>query len=102
MDSYDLVDIMVAYYKDKVQNETILKVKEELKKVIEAKADAQRKTTAARIMKMAKLKIALERFEATYAEIKKISGNIDAVDQYILKTKSSIARLSYLKNNHKC
>lgn len=102
MDSFDLVDIMVAYYKDKVQNETIIKVKEELKKVIEAKADAQRETTTACIVKMAKLKIALERFEASYAETKKISGNIDVVDQYILKTKSYIARLSYLKNNHKC
>lgn len=33
MDSFDLVDIVVAYYKDKVQNDTIIKVKRNLRKL---------------------------------------------------------------------
>ena len=100
MNGLDLLNLVVAHYKDKAEAESLQKLKNEISALIEAEAETRREKAASIIIKKAKLEISLQKFQATYNMLKTKCGEIKALDDYILEVKSEIARLSYKKNNH--
>ncbi len=98
METSDLLSLLIAAYKDKVERDSFERITAELNTLIVADADARRAATAADIKEMAKLKIALSRFEITYGRIKDSVGKIDAIDDYVAKIQRRIKEISYKKN----
>ena len=101
METKDVLGLALAFYKDKIQGETIARFHSEFNELIETEADARRLKAKARVIQLAKLKIALQQFELTYNGIREKVGDVEAVDEYIKKIKVEIKKISYDKNNHK-
>ena len=93
METKDLLNLALAYYKDKVQSETIQRFHSEFDKLLEADADARRLKAQALVMQMAKLNIALQQFELTYKSIREKVGPLEALDKYIVSIKKAIKKI---------
>lgn len=101
METKDVLNFALAFYKDKVQGETVARFHSEFDKLLEAEADARRLKAEALVLQLAKLKKTLQQFEWTYNIIREKVGGVEAVDEYITKIKVEIKKISYDKNNHK-
>lgn len=101
MDAKDVLTFALAYYKDKVQSETIQRFHSEFDKLLEDEADARRLKAEALVMQLVKLNIALQQFELTYKSIREKVGPLEALDEYIVSLKREIQKVSDQKNNHR-
>lgn len=99
MDSNDIISILTAAYKDRVERKLFEDLRAGMNALFAADADSRRKKAAADIMQMARLKTALRKFELTYAKIKDDFGNVDAIDDYIAEVQKQIKTISYRKNH---
>lgn len=100
IDGFEVVNIAIAFIKDKVESESLKQFKEEYNNLLICEADSRRKKASALIMQMAKLKIALSKFEATYSSIISKTGKIESIEKYISSIKLLIKQLSLEKNKH--
>lgn len=101
MESANLIKLIIAYYKDKVQQEIFNMFLAESYLLIQADADARRIKARENIIAMAHLKNELNKFMYIYNRISSTHGTIDALDKYLQEIKLKIKRLSYQKNNIK-
>lgn len=99
MESANFINLVIAYYKDKIQKELLDKFKEESCRLLQADADARRMTAREDILTMAKLKMELEKFKLTYNQISSTCGSMDAIDSYIREIEIKIRQLSFKKNH---
>ena len=99
MDSSDIISLLTAAYKDRVERKLFDDLRSGMNELFAADADARREKAAAYIMQMAKLKIALQKFEMTYSKIKGDFGKVDAIDDYIAEVQRQIKAISYRKNS---
>lgn len=99
MEADDLIKILSAYYKDKVEKEIYNDLYAGMMHLLEAEADCRRAKAKADIMQMAKLKIALSKFEYSYNKLKQDTGNIEAIDKYIKGIECQIKSISARKNH---
>ena len=100
METKDVLNIALAFYKDKIQSESLERFRSEFFQLQEADAEARRAMAKTLIMQMAKLRIALNQFEMTYQSIQSRVGKVEALDDYIASVKQEIRKLSEAKNNH--
>ena len=100
METKDVLDIALAFYKDKIQSDALHRFHSEFIQLQEADAEARRSKAKTLIMQMAKRKIALNQFEMTYQSIQGRVGKVEALDEYIASIKQEIKRVSDAKNNH--
>lgn len=101
METKNVLSLALAFYKDKIQSETLQQFHSEFNKLLEADAVARRSKAQTLVMQLAKLKIALQQFELTYQNLKKKVGEVKAVDEYISSIKREIQKISDNKNNHR-
>lgn len=101
METKDVLVLALAFYKDRIQGETIARFHSEFDKLLEAETDARRLKARSLVLHLAKLKNTLQQFEWTYNRIREKVGGVEAVDEYIKKIKVEIKKISYDKNNHK-
>lgn len=99
MDSSDIISLLTAAYKDRVERKLFDELRIGMNELLSADADSRREKTAADIIQMAKLKTALRKFEISYTQIQEKYGRIDAVDGYVAEIQSKIKAISYKKNN---
>lgn len=100
MEAKDVLKVALAFYKDKIQSESLERFRSEFFQLQEADAEARRSEAKTLIMQMAKLRIALNQFEMTYQSIQSRVGKVEALDDYIASVKQEIRKLSEAKNNH--
>ena len=100
METKDVLNIALAFYKDKIQSESLERFRSEFFQLQEADAKARRSKAKTLIMQMVKLRIALNQFEMTYQSIQSRVGKVEALDDYIASVKQEIRKLSEAKNNH--
>jgi len=101
METKDVLNIALAFYKDKIQGESLERFRSEFFQLQEADAEARRSKAKTLIMQMADLKKALSQFEMTYKLIQTRVGKVEVIDEYIVSVKQEIKRLSDAKNNHR-
>lgn len=99
MESDNLIELAVAYYKDKVQQEIIEKFRVESRLLMQADAEARRTKARENILAMSRLKIELDKFMFIYNRLSGACGRIEAIDEYIREIEAKIKKLSYSKNN---
>lgn len=99
MVSANFIELAIAYYKDKVQQELLEKFREESYLLLQADADARRTMAREDIKAMARLKCELEKFKFIYNRMSGICGSIESIDEYLQKIELNIKKLSYRKNN---
>lgn len=99
MESNNLIELIVAYYKDKTQQEILERFRIETCRLLQADADARRLKARELIMSMARLKIELTKFKYSYNKIAQTCGKMDAIDDYILDIEKRIKQLSNAKNH---
>ena len=99
MELNNIVDIAVAYYKDKVQQELLEKFRAEARLLLLTESKARREKAGAIVAEMAKLRIELAKFKFTYEKLSSCCGKVEAVDQYIMDIEKRIKQLSFQKNN---
>ena len=100
MESNDVISLLMAAYKDKVNKEILNEVRDKLNCVIQADAEARRNKMATDIVQMNKLRNSLALFNIAYDKIKLESGPILALDQYVAEIQCMINAISR-KKNHK-
>ena len=100
METKDVLNIALAFYKDKIQSESLERFRSEFFQLQEADAEARRAMAKTLIIQMAKLRIAFNQFEMTYQSIQSRVGKVEALDDYIASVKQEIRKLSEAKNNH--
>ncbi len=100
METKDVLNVALAFYKDKIQSESLERFRSEFLQLQKADAEARRSEATAVIMQMANLRIALNKFEMTYQLIQGRVGKVEALDDYIASIKQEIRKLSEAKNNH--
>ena len=100
METKDVLNIALAFYKDKIQSESLERFRSEFFQLQEADAEARRYKAKTLIVQMANLKKTLSQFEMTYRLIQSKVGEVEAIDEYIVSVKQEIKRLSDAKNNH--
>ena len=66
MESANFIELAIAYYKDKVQQELLEKFRVESRLLLQADAEARRTIARENIMAMARLRIELEKFKYIY------------------------------------
>lgn len=93
-----VIELAISYYKDKVQQEVIEKFCDESRLLLQADADARKKTVSGIIHSMARLKIQLARFKFEYNRLVEKCGSIQAIDDYIRNIENHIKKLSIEKN----
>ena len=98
MESANLFELAVAYYKDKVQHEQLEKFRIESNLLLQADADARRATVREDIMAMARLRNELGKFKFIYNRLSSTCGSIEAIDEYLKELESKVKKLSYRKN----
>lgn len=98
MESANLIEIAVAYYKDKVQQELLEKFRVESRLLLQADADARRTIARENILAMAQLRIELDKFKFIYNRLSETCGTIDAIDEYLKEIEAKVKKLSYQKN----
>jgi hypothetical protein len=101
MEANDIVSILIAAYKDKVQREVLEETRASLYALLSADADARRVKVGVDIQRMSKLKISLKRFEIKYAQIQDGCGKIPAIDDYIADVQAEIKTISMRKNHNR-
>lgn len=99
MGSTNFIELAIAYYKDKVQQELLEKFRVESRLLLEADADARRSIAREDIMAMARLRIELEKFKFTYNQLSGKCGSIESVDDYLHGVELMVKKISYRKNN---
>lgn len=99
MESANFLELAIAYYKDKVQQELLEKFRVESRLLLQADADARRTKARENILAMARLRTELEKFKFIYNRLSGTCGSIEAVDQYLRKIETKVKKLSYNKNN---
>lgn len=99
METSDIISLLVATYKDYVEQTVLEETRESLNALISAEADARRNKMATDIRRMGKLKIALSRFEIKYNQIREKTGSITAIDDYIADIRAEIKTISFNKNH---
>lgn len=98
MESANFIELAIAYYKDKVQQELMEKFRVESRRLLQADADARRAMARENIMAMAQLKIELEKFKLIYNRLSNICGSVQSIDDYVREIETKIKKLSYIKN----
>lgn len=98
MDYEQIIEMAIAQCKDGIQRRTLDKFRTEYQHLLEAEADTRREKMAEDIVQMAKLKIALGKFCIEYDKIKKVCGNIEALDNCIADVETEIYKISAVKN----
>jgi len=101
MDSNDILTLITAAYKDKVERDLFENLRAGMNELFAAEADSRREKVAADIMQRNKLQIALRKFEMTYSMINDEVGTVDAIDDYIADIQMQIRAISYKKNHLK-
>lgn len=101
MESVNLIELVVAFYKDKVQQELLEKFRVESRLLLQADAEARRTKAREHIKNMAQLKIELEKFKYIYHKLTDSCGSVTAVDEYLKEIEMEVRRRSYQKNNIK-
>lgn len=101
MKANDIIKVAVAYYKDKVQSETLNRFHSEFNELLDAEICARREKAKITVMQIAQLRIALTQLEITYKTIQSQVGECEAVDNYIRTINDEIRKLSDQKNKHK-
>ena len=101
MESANFIELAIAYYKDKVQQELLEKFRVESRLLLQADAEARRTIARENIMAMACLRIELEKFKYIYSRLSGTCGPIDSIDEYLCGIESKVRMLSYRKNNIK-
>lgn len=99
MDSSDLISILTAAYKDRIERKFFDELRIGMYELLSADADSRREKTSADIIQMARLKTALRKFEISYAQIQDMYGQVSAIDDYIAEIQSKIKAISYKKNH---
>ena len=69
MESANFIELAIAYYKDKVQQELLEKFRVESRLLLQADAEARRTIARENIMAMARLRIELEKFKYIYSRL---------------------------------
>lgn len=98
MNSLDCVSLVLAEIKDKVRQEISDDFCESYTCLLESEAQARRMKVQTDIVEMAKLRIALSKFETAYNKVKCQCGTIDSVEKYISEIRKRISRISLKKN----
>lgn len=101
MESANLIELAIAHYKDKVQQELLEKFRVESCLLLQADAAARRVIARENIIAMARLEIELKKFKYVYGRLSEMCGSVEAIDQYIHETELRIKILSYRKNHIK-
>ena len=101
MESDNFIELAIAYYKDKVQQELLEKFRVESRLLLQADAEVRRTIARENIMAMARLRIELEKFRYIYSRLSGTCGSIDSIDEYLRGIESKVRMLSYRKNNIK-
>lgn len=101
MESVNLIELAVAFYKDKVQQELLEKFRVESRLLLQADAEARRTMARENIKVMAQLKIELEKFKYVYYKLTNSCGPVTAIDEYLKDIEMKVQKLSYRKNNIK-
>lgn len=99
MESANFIELAIAYYKDKVQQELLEKFRVESRLLLQADAEARRTIARENILAMARLRSELEKFKYTYSQLSGTCGSINAIDDFIRGIESKVRILSYRKNN---
>ena len=94
------LSIILATYKDKVENEILSCFQNSYNQLLQTEADCRRAKAEAVIMQMAKLKSNLSEFKFTYFKLKEKTGEIECINNFIRNIESEIKVLSYKKSNH--
>lgn len=92
------LELAIAAYKDKVLQETYEKLRSEAIALALSDADARRTKASILVRSMAKLKMQLAKFVATYQPIAREAGQIPAIEEYIKDIELQIKQYSYQKN----
>ena len=74
MESANFIELAIAYYKDKVQQELLEKFRVESRLLLQADAEARRTIARENIMAMARLRIELEKFKYIYSRLSGTCG----------------------------
>ena len=98
METNDIISLLVATYKDYIEQTVLEDTRQSLNALISAEADVRRDKRATDIRKMAKLQIALSQFEINYNQIREKTGSIAAIDDYIADIRAEIKTISFNKN----
>ena len=101
MESANCIELAIAYYKDKVQQELLEKFRAEYRLISQADAEARRTIAREHMIAMARLRIELEKFKYIYSRLSRTCGPIDAINEYLRGIESKVRMLSYRKNNIK-
>lgn len=101
MESANLFELAVAFYKDKVQQELLEKFRAESCLLLQADAEARRTIARENVLALARLKIELDKFRFTYNRLSVTCGSIDAIDDYLRDIETKVKKISYRKNNIK-
>lgn len=101
MESVNLIELALAFYKDKVQQELLEKFRVESRLLLQADAEARRTMARENIKVMAQLKIELEKFKYVYYKLTNSCGPVTAIDEYLKDIEMKVQKLSYRKNNIK-
>lgn len=101
MESANFIELAIAYYKDKVQQELLEKFRVESCLLLQADAEARRIMVRENIKAMACLKIELAKFKLTYNKISVEYGTMMVIDDYIREIETKIRQYSYKKNHMK-
>ena len=101
MEANDVISVLVAAYKDKVQRDVLEETRASLNALKRAKADSLREQTSADILRMSRLRTALDRFEAKYLPLKEKCGGNQVIEAYIADIRAEIKNLSRKKNHGK-
>lgn len=99
MDSNDIISLITAAYKDKVERKTFDDLRVGMNELLAADVASRREKAAADIIQMANFNIALKKFEVTYYKIKEEYGTVNAIEDYITDIRRRIKVLSYKKNH---
>lgn len=98
MDNSDIISLLTAAYKDKVERNFFDELRVGMNELLSAEADSRREKTAADIIQMAKLKIALRKFEICYSQIQEKAGKLTVIDDFIAEVQMQIKMISRRKN----
>lgn len=95
---WDAFEFAFAKFKDSLSEQLKYDIRKSYLQLLETEAQSRRKKMSEEIISMAKLKIALEKFETTYNDFKNHYGSISEVDNWINPIKREIALKSLNKN----
>lgn len=98
MEISDCVDLIIGFYKDKVEKDSLENLSTKYKSLLLADANLRRTKKAECIKDMAKLKIELDRFEFIYSQVKAKCGECEAIENYMGSIRNEIKQLSNQKN----